>query len=65
MVCLSYVPGALHVVNVNWNADDRKWNVNCNPFNPDNVWNAGNQVFSNSLSFLPCFGRGVLFFYLS
>ena len=46
---LSFImyPGTLHVVNVNRN--DGKWNVNCNPFNPDNVGNAGNQVFSNSL----------------
>lgn len=33
------------VVNVNWNADDRKWNVNAWD-RDNNRWNAGNRVFS-------------------
>jgi hypothetical protein len=33
------------VVNVNWNADDRQWNVNTWK-RDDNEWNAGNRVFS-------------------
>jgi hypothetical protein len=33
------------VVNVNWNGDNRKWNVNT--WNrDDNRWNAGNRVLS-------------------
>lgn len=32
------------VVNVNWNANDRKWNVNTYAHD-DNRWNTGNQVF--------------------
>jgi hypothetical protein len=35
------------VVNVNWNADDRKWNVNAYR-RDDNQWNAGNQVFASN-----------------
>jgi hypothetical protein len=45
MVSFSITSGALHVVNANRNGG--QWNVNCNPFNADNVWNADNQVFSN------------------
>ncbi len=33
------------VVNVNWNADNSKWNVNTWNRN-DNRWNAGNRVLS-------------------
>ena len=33
------------MVNVNWNADNRKWNVNTYNRN-DNRWNTGNRVFS-------------------
>jgi hypothetical protein len=32
-------------VNVNWNADDREWNVNTWR-RDDNDWNAGNSAFS-------------------
>lgn len=32
-------------VNVNWNSNDRKWNVNVWKFD-DNQWNAENVVFS-------------------
>jgi hypothetical protein len=40
------------LVNVNWNADDRKWNVNT--WNrDDNDWNAGNSAFSETAVFLP------------
>lgn len=41
------------MVNVNWNADDRKWNVNTWQ-RDDNRWNAGNRVFSlETIKFLP------------
>src|ERR1700734_4201183 len=41
------------VVNVNWNADDRKWNVNTWD-RDDNRWNAGNRVLSpETPEFLP------------
>lgn len=33
------------VVNVYWNAGNRKWNVNTYD-RDDNKWNAGNQAFS-------------------
>ncbi len=41
------------VVNVNWNADNSKWNVNT--WNrDDNRWNAGNRVLSpETTEFLP------------
>ena len=43
------------VVNVNWNADYRKWNVNTWK-RDDNRWNAGNQVFSpETAEVLPSF----------
>ncbi len=32
------------VVNVNWNSDNRKWNVNTWKLDDDN-WNAGNRAF--------------------
>lgn len=35
------------VVNVNWNAAYRKWNVNAWKLDDDN-WNAGNHVFSRN-----------------
>jgi hypothetical protein len=35
-------------VDVNWNAGDRKWNVNANRLD-DNQWNAGNRAFSRNL----------------
>ena len=47
------------VVNVNWNADNRKWNVNAWKLDDDN-WNAGNRVFSRNSRYifetptLPC-----------
>jgi hypothetical protein len=41
--------GALHVVNVGWDADFRRWCVRCYPFKADGGWNAGNQVFSNQV----------------
>jgi hypothetical protein len=33
-----------YVVNVNWNSDNRKWNVNTWNLDDDN-WNAGNRAF--------------------
>ena len=38
------------VANVNWNSDNREWNLNVNELDDDR-WNAGNQVFSRSLPF--------------
>lgn len=32
------------VVNVNWNSDNRKWNVNTWKLDDDN-WNAGHRAF--------------------
>lgn len=43
-----------YVVNVNWNADNRKWNVNAWKLDDDN-WNAGNRVFSRNSFY---FSRG-------
>ena len=43
--------GILHkiwAVNANWNADNRKWNVNANSVTNPNDWNAGNQVGSRN-----------------
>lgn len=39
------IPG--YVVNVNWNGDNRKWNVNAWKLDDDD-WNAGNRVFSRN-----------------
>ena len=36
-----------YVVNVNWNGDDRKWNVNTWKLDDDN-WNAGNRASSRN-----------------
>ena len=36
-----------YAVNVNWNADNREWNVNDWKLDDDN-WNAGNRVFSGN-----------------
>ncbi len=36
-----------YAVNVNWNADNRKWNANDWKLDDDN-WNAGNRVFSRN-----------------
>src|SRR3989344_4164188 len=36
-----------YVVNVNWNADNRKWNVNAWKLDDDN-WNAGCRAFSRN-----------------
>lgn len=36
-----------YVVNVNWNGDDREWNVNAWKLDDDN-WNAGNRAFSRN-----------------
>jgi len=36
---------SVFAVNVNWNADNRKWNCNANRLD-DNRWNAGNRAFS-------------------
>lgn len=38
-------------VNVNWNSDNRKWNVNLWKFD-DNEWNAENVVFSRTSLYL-------------
>jgi len=41
-----YCHGAIvFAVNVNWNADNRKWNCNANRLD-DNRWNAGSRAFS-------------------
>lgn len=40
-----YHRASVFVVNVNWNADNRKWNCNANRLD-DNRWNAGNRAFS-------------------
>lgn len=46
------------MVNVNWNADDRKWNVNTWQ-RDDNEWNAGNRVFSlETIKVLPSDATG-------
>lgn len=50
MVERTLVPG--FVVNVNWNADDRTWNVNAWK-RDDNNWNEGNRVFSRNSSVSP------------
>ncbi|MDD5084079.1 MAG: hypothetical protein PHT88_04115 [Candidatus Moranbacteria bacterium] len=34
------------VVNVNWNADNGKWNVNDWKFGENDRWNADNRMFS-------------------
>lgn len=58
----------LFAVNVNWNSDYRKWNVNDWHLDENGNWNAGNQVFRNSLLFFSLLPRprvgGVMFFYL-
>ncbi|MFZ2303183.1 MAG: hypothetical protein WAV98_00130 [Minisyncoccia bacterium] len=41
----------LFAVNVNWNLDNRKWNVNDWHLDENGNWNAGNRVFRNSLLF--------------
>ncbi len=35
-------------LNVNWNSDDREWNLNSNRLD-DNYWNEDNRVFARSL----------------
>ena len=37
-------------VNVWWNSDNEKWNLNSNPVG--NKWNAGNQIFLRNGAFL-------------
>src|SRR3989344_4046523 len=44
------------LVNVNWNDDNRKWNVN--DWNPDNDVNAGRRVFSGHSQSSPPLARG-------
>ena len=41
-----------YVVNVNWNSDNRKWNVNAWNLDDDN-WNAGNRVFARNSRISP------------
>lgn len=48
-----HIMSEVFAVNVNWNGDDRKWNVNANRLD-DYRWNAGNRAFSRN--FL-CFSR--------
>ena len=49
--------GNLYVRYLNWNGDRWDWNYNW----LDNDWNSNNPAaVSANLSFLPCFGRGVL-----
>lgn len=43
-------------MNVNWNADNREWNVNAWKLD-DNNWNAGNRVFVRNFLFLPLLRR--------
>lgn len=40
--------GEVFAVNVNWNADDREWNVNDWRLDENGEWNAGNQVLCPS-----------------
>ena len=40
------------VVNVNWNSDNRKWNVNTWKLDDDN-WNAGNRAFGRNSRISP------------
>jgi len=44
------------LVNVNWNDDNQKWNVN--DWNPDNDVNAGRRVFSGHSQSSPPLVRG-------
>lgn len=52
-----HITTEIFTVNVNWNSDDEKWNVNANPQN-DNRWNAGNRVFSSNSRVSPALLRG-------
>ena len=47
-----YITDEVFAVNVNWNAGDRKWNVNANRLD-DNRWNAGNRAFSRNSTISP------------
>lgn len=38
----------VYAVNVNWNADDREWNVNDWRLDENGNWNAGNRVLCPS-----------------
>ena len=59
MVQITYA-GEVFAVNVNWNADNREWNVNANRLD-DNRWNAGNRAFSATSVFLPLFYEAEVF----
>ncbi|MEK7630363.1 MAG: hypothetical protein AAB432_03265 [Patescibacteria group bacterium] len=53
------------VVNLNWNSDNRDWNLNANRLD-DNKWNEGNRVFFRRLPviFLPnAFALGSFIFF--
>ena len=39
-------------MNVNWNSDNRKWNLNAYQFDNDNAWNDGNCVIVRYSSFI-------------
>lgn len=51
---VGYKMSEVFTVNVYWNSDDKKWNVNANPLD-DNRWNAGNRAFSSNLKRFSCF----------
>lgn len=40
--------GELHVVDVLWNCNYRKWRVDCNPLSPGHVRCAGQRIFRNT-----------------
>ncbi len=44
-------------VNVNWNADNREWNVNAWPLD-DNRWHVGNQVLARNSTISPVYLGG-------
>ncbi len=41
------------VVNVNWNRDNAKWNVNAWKLDENGQWSEGNRVLSRNHMFLP------------
>jgi hypothetical protein len=53
---------SVSVVNVNWNSNNSKWNVNVNRFDDDVRWGPGARVVSrNSPHFSSLIGRSFLF----
>ena len=49
-------------MNVNWNSDNDKWNVNDWTLDENCNWNAGNRVFSRNIIFLLRFYFWEVFF---